>query len=162
MTTQESSGLLLYRGVGKGTDDQLEVLLGHMGGPYWAKKHEHAWSIPKGLHDDDETDHLAVAEREFAEEMGAPAPGGASIDLGFVRSGKKRITAFARAGDFDADAIVSNTFELEWPPRSGEIQTFPEIDRAAWVALADAEFYLTRGQGPFVARLRAALQREHS
>ena len=153
--TLESSGLLLYRR----TDDRIEVLLGHMGGPYWAKKHEHAWSIPKGLHDD-ETDHLAVAEREFAEEMGSEAPAGDSIELGSVRSGKKRITAFAREGDFDADAIVSNTFELEWPPRSGVMQAFPEIDRAAWIPLDEAETHLTKGQAPFVARLRDLLSEE--
>jgi len=131
-----------------------------MGGPYWANKHDHAWSIPKGLHEGDEDDHLAVAEREFAEELGAPAPDGNTVDLGSVRSGNKRITAFAREGDFNADDITSNTFSLEWPPKSGRTQLFPEIDRAAWVPLEEAEQFLTKGQGPFVERLRQVLDAE--
>jgi len=108
----ESSGLLLYRLTDRG---DVEVLIGHMGGPYWAHKNEGAWSIPKGLHEDGEHDHLDVAEREFAEEMGSPAPPGATVELGSVKSGNKRITVFARRGDFDAAAAFSNTFEMEWP-----------------------------------------------
>jgi predicted NUDIX family NTP pyrophosphohydrolase len=152
--TVESSGLLLHRINSSG---ERVVLLGHMGGPFWAKKNAGAWSIPKGLHDAGETDHLAVAEREFAEEMGSAAPTGATVDLGSVTSGNKAIRVFARQGDFDADAAHSNTFEMEWPPKSGTIQAFPEIDRAAWVLLAEARELLTKSQAPLVDRLVAAL-----
>lgn len=151
---QVSSGLLLYR---TDADRRLEVLLGHMGGPFWARKNDHAWSMPKGLHDEGETDPLFVAEREFAEEMGTIAPPGPTIELGSVRSGSKTIHGFARAGDFDADAAVSNTFEMEWPRGSGQLQSFPEMDRAAWVDLASARTLLVKGQLPFLDRLEAAL-----
>ena len=149
----ESAGLLLYRH----TTGGVEVLLGHMGGPFWAHKDDHAWSIPKGLRDDDEDDLLAVAEREFAEEMGTAPPGGSSLELGTVRSGNKKIFAFAREGDFDADAAVSNTFELEWPRGSGQVQSFPEIDRAAWLTVDQARSKLVKGQQPFLHRLVAEL-----
>lgn len=142
----QSSGLLLVRGA-------TEVLIGHMGGPFWAKKNHHSWSIPKGLHDTGETDALAVAEREFAEEMGSPAPPGESIDLGSTTSGRKTITIFARRGDFDADAAVSNTFELEWPRGSGTMIEVPEIDRAAWVGIDDARQLLVKSQAVFLDRL---------
>lgn len=154
----QSSGLLLYRRQ-TGT---VEILIGHMGGPFWARKHEHAWSIPKGIHDDGETDALAVAEREFAEELGRPAPPGESHELGSVTAGRKRITIFAREGDFDADAIVSNTFELEWPRGSGTMVAFPEIDRAAWVSLDEATSLLTKGQQKFIDLLRATLDGHQS
>lgn len=154
MTTL-SSGLLLYR---RTSDGDIEVLLGHMGGPLWKSKHEHAWSIPKGLHEEGEDDHLAVAEREFAEEMGTPAPAGPSLSLGELKARSKMITIFAREGDFDADGIVSNTFEMEWPPKSGRTQSFPEIDRAAWVRLDDTTSHLAKNQGPFIDRLRDALK----
>ena len=148
-----SVGLVLWRS----TDDgELEVLIGHMGGPFFARKHERGWSFPKGLVDDGE--HLlATAEREFAEEMGSEPPPGESVDLGAVKASGKTIQLFARRGDFDADAAESNTFELEWPRGSGTIRTFPEIDRAAWVSLDDAERLLTKGQAPFVERLRAMI-----
>ena len=149
----QSSGLLLFRRSPE--HGGLQVLLGHMGGPFWASKKEHAWSIPKGLHDVGEDDPLAVAEREFAEEMGSPAPAGRSQTLGSVRSGSKTIHAFAREGDFDADAAVSNTFEMEWPRGSGTMQTFPEMDRAAWVNIEDARTLLVKGQLPFLDRLLA-------
>jgi predicted NUDIX family NTP pyrophosphohydrolase len=145
-----SSGLLLYR---RSADGGVEVLIGHMGGPFWAGKRQHAWSVPKGLHDDGERDHLAVALREFEEEMGSPAPDGTTIDLGTVRSGRKQITVFAREGDFDVDAAASNTFPMEWPPGSGRIQEFPEIDEAAWVGLDQARLLLTKAQGEFLDRL---------
>ncbi len=128
--TVDSSGLLLYR-----TGPEPTVLIAHMGGPYWVKKTDAAWTIPKGLHEPGETDHLAVAEREFAEELGSPAPPGPSMSLGSIRSGAKKIHVFAREGDFDASDIASNTFEIEWPPRSGRRRSFPEVDRAAWVSL---------------------------
>lgn len=135
----------------------IEVLLGHMGGPIWGHKHKHSWSIPKGLHEADERDALAVAEREFEEEMGSVAPSGESIELGSVRGVYKTITIFAREGDFDAARATSNTFEMEWPPRSGQIGVFPEIDRAEWVLTPDAPLYLTKSQGPFIDRLLEAI-----
>ena len=150
-----SAGLLLYRRTPHGA---VEVLLGHMGGPFWARKHEHAWSMPKGLAESGEDDLLAVAEREFTEEMGSAAPAGETIELGSVKSGSKTIFAFAREGDFDADAAVSNRFQMEWPRGSGAFQEFPEIDRAEWVALGDATTYLTKGQAPFLEILRNQLE----
>ncbi len=146
--TVDSSGLLLYR-----TEPDRLVLIAHMGGPYWAKKNEAAWTIPKGLHEPGEADRLAVAEREFGEELGSPPPPGPTVELGSFRSGGKHLHVFARQADFDADSIVSNTFEIEWPPRSGRHQAFPEVDRAAWVSLDDARRLLVKGQVRFVDRL---------
>ena len=138
-----SAGILLHR-------PGPQVLLGHMGGPFWARKDAGAWSLPKGEHAPDE-DPLAAAVREFAEELGSPPPPGTPVPLGTVRqSGGKRLTVFALAGDLDADAVVSNTFPLEWPPRSGRVQEFPEIDRAAWFDLDDARRAVVRGQVPFL------------
>ena len=149
---KHSVGLVLHRTGPTG----VEVLLGHMGGPFFARKDEGGWSFPKGLVDEGE-DPLTTAEREFAEEMGSAAPPGDSVDLGEVKASGKSFRMFARAGDFDAVAAVSNTFEMEWPRGSGRLQSFPEIDRAAWVTLDDAERLLAKGQRPFVDRLRAAL-----
>lgn len=146
----DSAGLLLYR---VSADGRLEVLIGHMGGPFWAARHEAAWSIPKGIRDDDADELTAVAEREFNEEMGRPPPPGPDVSLGSVRASGKRIHVFAREGDFDASTAVSNTFELEWPPRSGRLREFPEIDRAEWVATTDARVRLVRSQVEFVDRL---------
>lgn len=146
----ESSGLLLYR---RNATGDVEVLIGHMGGPFWAGKHEHAWSVPKGLHDVDERDSLAVALREFEEEMGSAPPEGPTLDLGWVRSGSKRITVFARQGDFAADEAVSNTFTMEWPRGSGRMEEFPEIDEAAWKPVAEARSLLTKAQAQFLDRL---------
>jgi predicted NUDIX family NTP pyrophosphohydrolase len=124
-----------------------------MGGPFWARKDDGAWSIPKGEHGPDE-DPRAAAAREFAEELGAPLPDGPLVELGEVRlSGGKRITAFALAADFDVDRIVPGTFAMEWPPRSGRLQEFPEIDRAAWFGLDEARNKLLKGQVPFLDRL---------
>lgn len=123
-----------------------------MGGPYWAKKDERGWSIPKGLRDEGEADLIAVAEREFGEEVG-PVPDGPTVDLGEARSGKKRITVFARQGDFDPAHAESNTFTIEWPPRSGQMQDFPEIDRVDWFALDVAREKLVASQVVFVDRL---------
>jgi predicted NUDIX family NTP pyrophosphohydrolase len=149
-----SAGLLLYR---RRDDGALEVLLGHMGGPFWARKDERAWSIPKGEHPDDE-DALAAARREFAEETGTPPPDGPTLDLGEVRqSGGKRVTAWAVEGDLDPDRIESNTFELEWPPRSGRRQEFPEIDRAGWFDLEAARRKVVKGQVPLLDRLEERL-----
>jgi len=100
------------------------------------------------MHDDGEEDHVKVAERELTEEMGSPAPRGANIELGSVRSGNKTLTVFARAGDFDAEAAVSNTFEMEWPRESGNLEFFPEIDRAQWASVGQARRLLTKAQAP--------------
>jgi predicted NUDIX family NTP pyrophosphohydrolase len=149
-----SAGLLLHR---PGTDGRVELLLGHMGGPFWARKDDAAWSIPKGEHNPDE-EPSAAAIREFTEELGSPPPDGPLRELGSVRqSGGKVVSVFALAGDFDAEHIVSNEFTIEWPPRSGRQQSFPEIDRAAWFDVDTARRKLVRGQLPFVDRLMASL-----
>lgn len=148
-----SVGLLMYRHV----DGELQVLLAHMGGPFWSKKDDHAWTVPKGLQEEGDADLLAVADREFAEEMGSVAPDGDSLDLGAVRAGSKTNHVFIREGDFDADAIVSNTFETEWPPKSGRMQSFPEVDRAEWLTIAEARRKLVKGQLPFLDRLVEAV-----
>ncbi len=129
----------------------------HPGGPFWARKDAGAWSIPKGEIDGDE-EPSACARREFAEETGTTLPDGALDDLGAVKlkSGKV-VYAFAAAGDLDPATLVSNTFELEWPPRSGRMQTFPEVDRAAWFDLATAREKLNPAQAAFVDRLEALL-----
>ena len=150
MTT--SAGLLLYRV----RDGALEVLLGHMGGPFWARRDAGAWSIPKGELADGE-DALAGARREFAEELGHPAPDGEVVPLGEVRQrGGKRVVAFALEGDFDPAALDPGTFEMEWPPRSGTRQRFPEIDRVAWVGLEDARRLVVRAQAELIDRLAGA------
>jgi predicted NUDIX family NTP pyrophosphohydrolase len=147
-----SAGVLLYRR----TADGVEVLIGHMGGPFWAKKDAGGWSIPKGEYGDGE-EAFAVALREFEEEVGSPCPATELRELGEVRAGGKVLTIWAGEGDLDAAACVSNTFELEWPPRSGRIQEFPEIDRAAWVGLDEAREKLVKGQLPFLDRLAAVV-----
>ena len=146
-----SAGLLLFRRAGG-----LQVLAGHMGGPFWSAKDDHAWSIPKGIYGEDE-EPLAAARREFSEELGCPAPDGPYLELGDVRQSGKIITAWAVEGDLDESAIVSNTFELEWPPRSGRRVEFPEIDRAAWFDLDTAATKLVKAQVPLLDRLVAAI-----
>lgn len=149
MAGTRSAGLLLYRV----RDGGAQVLLAHMGGPLWARKDERAWTIPKGEYAADE-DPLAAARREFAEELGSPPPEGPCVDLGEVRqSGGKVVTAWAVEGDFDPEEAVSNTFELEWPPRSGRTQSFPEIDRVAWFDLDTARSKLVAAQAAFLDRL---------
>jgi predicted NUDIX family NTP pyrophosphohydrolase len=148
-----SAGLLLYRRGGAG----LEVLIGHMGGPFWARKDDAAWSVPKGEYGPDE-EPFDVALREFEEELGSPVPATDFVPLGEVRqSGGKVLTVWAAAGDLDAAAAHSNTFTLEWPPRSGRMEEFPEIDRAAWVTVDEARTKLVRGQVPLLDRLLTAL-----
>ncbi|TFV68883.1 NUDIX domain-containing protein [Blastococcus sp. CT_GayMR19] len=148
-----SAGLLLYRRRGAG----VEVLIGHMGGPFWARKDDAAWSVPKGEYGPGE-EPFDVALREFEEELGVPVPAEDFLPLGEVRqSGGKALTIWAAEGDLDAAAAVSNTFTLEWPPRSGRVQEFPEIDRAAWVPVDEARTKLVRGQVPLLDRLLAAL-----
>ncbi|MCV7370334.1 NUDIX hydrolase [Mycolicibacterium duvalii] len=148
-----SAGLLLYRDTG----GRLEVLIGHPGGPFWARKDDGAWSIPKGEYDIGE-DPWTVAQREFEEELGKPAPAGPRIDLGELRQPSGKVTtAFAVHGDLDLDGTVSNTFTLEWPRGSGRLTEFPEIDRAQWYDLAAARVKLLKGQRPLLDRLLAAL-----
>ena len=148
-----SAGLLLYRD----GPDGVEVLLGHMGGPFWARKDARAWSVPKGEHGPDDDPH-AAAVREFTEEIGRPPPPGPDLPLGTVRqSGGKSVTVWARRGDLDATTISSNTFEIEWPPRSGRRQSFPELDRARWCTLDEARGLLVAAQVELVDRLQAAL-----
>jgi predicted NUDIX family NTP pyrophosphohydrolase len=150
---KRAAGLLLHRGRAAA----LEVLLVHPGGPFWAHRDSGAWSIPKGEHDDGE-DALDAARREFAEETGLPPPDGPFNDLGTAsqRSGKL-IRAWAVEGDLDASAVASNTFELEWPPRSGTVRSFPEVDRAGWFDLPTAREKIVGGQRPLLDALIALL-----
>jgi predicted NUDIX family NTP pyrophosphohydrolase len=138
----------MYRGSGP----SLEILLVHPGGPFWAKKDLGAWSIPKGEYAGDE-DPLAVAQREFAEETGTQ-PRGIFRPLGEgMQAGGKRVSAWAVEGDFDPATLVSNSFETEWPPRSGRKRSFPEVDRAEWFSPGQARQKILAGQRPFVDRL---------
>jgi predicted NUDIX family NTP pyrophosphohydrolase len=144
-----SAGILLWRR----TDGGPEVLLGHMGGPFWAKKDDGAWSIPKGEYEAGE-EPFAVALREFEEELGTAVPASDFVPLGELRTtSSKVLTVWAAEGDLDASATVSNTFEIEWPPRSGRFQEFPEIDRAAWFPIEVARTKLVKGQVGFLDRL---------
>jgi predicted NUDIX family NTP pyrophosphohydrolase len=147
---RRSAGILLHRPGAAGP----EVLLVHPGGPFWAKKDAGAWSIPKGEYDDAE-DPLACARREFAEELGTPPPDGAEpVALGEVRQkGGKVVAAWALEGDLDTDTIESNTFTMEWPPRSGTMREFPEVDRAGWFALDAAREKILPAQAPLLDRL---------
>ena len=149
-----SAGLLLYRRTG---DGGIEVWIAHMGGPFWARKDERAWSIPKGEYLDGE-DPLAAARREFAEEMGSPAPDADYRLLGeFRQPSRKIVTVYAAEAEFQPEQIVSNTFPLEWPKGSGRIIDVPEIDRAEWVAEAAARSRLVAGQVPVLDALRSRL-----
>jgi predicted NUDIX family NTP pyrophosphohydrolase len=149
-----SAGLLLFRTVG----GEVEVLLVHPGGPFWAKRDLGAWSIPKGEYPEDE-DPLSAARREFAEELGSPPPDGEAIDLGEVRQkGGKVVGAWAVAGDLDASDITSNTFTMPWPPRSGRTQEFPEVDRAQWFGLDEARERINPAQAALLDRLSEAVE----
>lgn len=149
-----SAGILAFRRTATG----VEVLVAHPGGPMWARRDDGAWTIPKGLVDDGETDLLAVARREFAEETGHPAPDGPYLDLGEVRlrSGKV-VRAWGAEGDLDAATARSNEFDLEWPVGSGRIVRVPEIDRVAWMAPGDARRALNPIQAELVDRLLGAI-----
>jgi predicted NUDIX family NTP pyrophosphohydrolase len=150
---RRSAGILLYRVVGDGADGRVDVLLGHMGGPFWVRKDAGAWTIPKGEHEPDE-DPLAAACREFAEETGVSLPASGLLDLGEVRqSGGKVVRAWAVEGDLDAATLASNTFEMEWPPKSGVSATFPELDRFAWFDVDTARSKLIAAQAEFLDRL---------
>ena len=139
-----SAGILLYRRM-----PRLEVFLGKMGGPFWARKDSAAWSIPKGLYLPGDEEPLPAALREFAEEIGAPAPEVDYVLLGeFRQPSGKRLTVFA--GEGDAQFVGSNTFEVEWPPRSGRLQAFPEIETAEWFDLETARVKLVKGQLPIL------------
>ena len=148
-----SAGILLWRL----RDGTLEVLLAHNGGPYWAKKDHGHWTIPKGEAEPGE-ELPAVARREFAEETGHVLPDGPRIDLGEIRQKSgKLVLGWAVEGDLDPATAVSNTYEVEWPPRSGRMQSFPEIDRVEWFGLDEARARLKAAQVPFLDRLEAAL-----
>jgi predicted NUDIX family NTP pyrophosphohydrolase len=148
-----SAGVLLFR-----RTEGLEVLLGHMGGPFWARKDEGAWTIPKGEPSPGE-DPWTTARREFAEELGVPVPAGEPLPLGDVRqSGGKVVTAWALEGDLDVSSISSNLVEMAWPPRSGRTLMVPELDRAAWLAPDEARRLVVTAQAAFVDRLEEALR----
>jgi predicted NUDIX family NTP pyrophosphohydrolase len=146
-----SAGLLLYRRTDAGG---LEVMLGHMGGPYWARKDVAAWSIPKGACERGESG-IETARREFEEEIGQPAPDGEAVALGEVRQsgGRKIVEAWAIEGDLDVAEIESTPFEMEWPPRSGQLREFPEFDRAAWFGVDAARERVVKAQAAFLDRL---------
>ncbi len=147
-----SAGLLVFR---RGTGGDPEVLLVHPGGPFWSRRDAGAWSIPKGEVEAGEQP-AAAAEREFVEELGRPAPAGTRTDLGEItQAGGKRVRAWAVEGAFDDTDITSSRFELEWPPRSGRRQSFPEVDRAAWFSLVDARQKLVAAQSALLDRLPA-------
>jgi predicted NUDIX family NTP pyrophosphohydrolase len=148
--SRRSAGILLHRE----RDGERQVLLVHPGGPFWERKDAGAWSIPKGEYEDGD-DPVECARREFEEELGTPLPSATELrELGAVRlrSGKQ-VTAYAAEGDLDADAITSNTFTMEWPPRSGIIREFPEVDRAGWFGLDEAREKLNPAQAQLLDRL---------
>jgi predicted NUDIX family NTP pyrophosphohydrolase len=148
-----SAGILLWRRRG----DRLEVLLAHMGGPHWVNKDLGHWTIPKGEVEEGE-ELVAVARRELAEETGYELPDTPLIDLGEIRQKSgKLVLAWAAQGDLDAATAVSNTYQMEWPPRSGRVETFPEIDRVEWFKLKEARRKLKAAQVPFLDRLQAAI-----
>lgn len=154
---RQSAGLLLFRRGRQG----WEVLLAHPGGPFWQRKDQGAWTIPKGEIADDE-DELEAARREFAEETGH-TPTGDALPLGSARQkGGKVVHAWAIEEDWDPRALVSNTFRMKWPPRSGETAEFPEIDRASWMTLAEARTRILEAQAVILDRLEEALGRRHA
>jgi predicted NUDIX family NTP pyrophosphohydrolase len=153
---KKSAGLLLFREVA----DRLEVLLVHPGGPFWARKDQGAWSIPKGEFEEGE-EPLSAAKREFEEETGF-APDGAVIPLEPLRQPSgKLIYAWAMQHDLDPARVRSNTFSMEWPPKSGRYQEFPEVDRAAWFSVEEARGKILKGQAVFLAQLQEKLEGRH-
>ncbi|MER6012511.1 NUDIX domain-containing protein [Streptomyces bluensis] len=148
-TARRSAGLLLYRRAAGG----LEVLLGHMGGPFFARRDAGAWTVPKGEYEPDEPARDA-ARREFQEELGVPPPDGEAVPLGEVRqTGGKVVTAWAVEADLDPATVVPGTFRMEWPPRSGRVQEFPELDRVEWLGLDRAREVIVKAQTVFLDRL---------
>jgi predicted NUDIX family NTP pyrophosphohydrolase len=153
-----SAGLLLYRISPEGA---VEVLIAHPGGPFWARKDDAAWSVPKGEYLPDE-DALVAAYREFEEEVGLAPPGGRVVFLGERRQpGGKRVSVWGLEGDLDMADAVSNTFELEWPRGSGQLREFPEVDRVEWVSVDQARRKLVKGQTPFLDVLLEAVAPGH-
>lgn len=149
MTPRRSAGLLLYRRAAGG----LEVLLGHMGGPFFARRNAGAWTVPKGEYEPAEPAWEA-ARREFQEELGLPPPDGEAVPLGEVRqTGGKVVTAWAVEADLDPESVVPGTFRMEWPPRSGRVQEFPELDRVEWLGLERAREVIIKAQAVFLDRL---------
>jgi predicted NUDIX family NTP pyrophosphohydrolase len=153
---KKSAGLLMYRRRG----DVLEVFLVHFGGPYWAKKDEGSWTIPKG--EFTQEDGLQAAIREFIEETGFAPEGQFSELTPVVQTNAKVVYAWAFEGDCDAARLRSNTFALEWPPGSGMVQRFPEVDRGAWFTLAEARQKILRGQLPLLEQVEALVRAETS
>lgn len=152
--TKQSAGILLYRK----KEDSVEVLLVHPGGPFWARKNDYAWSIPKGEYQDGE-DPFTAAKREFQEEIGQPAPDLRYEELGSIKQpGGKIVTAWSAERDLGEVTVSSNTFTIEWPPKSGQRQEFPEVDRAKWFDFSTASRKLHPGQNEFLARLAEKLQ----
>ncbi|MEU2509551.1 NUDIX domain-containing protein [Streptomyces sp. NPDC007863] len=152
MTVRRSAGLLVFRRTGA-EDGAVEVLIGHMGGPFWARREQAAWSVPKGEYGPEEAPEEA-ARREFREELGLPVPEGEWLALGEVRqSGGKTVTVWAVEGDLDPAAVVPGTFSMEWPPRSGVLAEFPELDRVGWFTAREAAPLLVTGQREFLERL---------
>jgi predicted NUDIX family NTP pyrophosphohydrolase len=149
---KQSAGILLYRR----KNEQLEVLLVHPGGPFWTKKDRGAWSIPKGEYEGEEA--LAAAKREFEEETGFPIEGETLALSRQKQKGGKLVDAWAVEGDFNPDKLSSNTFEMEWPPKSGQRQRFPEIDKAGWFAVETALEKINPGQAAFIHELVDRLQ----
>ena len=150
----QSAGLLLFRQ----RDKKVQVLLAHPGGPFWSRKDQGVWTIPKGLIGPSES-LLSAAQREFAEETGY-RPGGEAIPLGSAKQpGGKVVHVWAIEGDWDPVDLQSNTFEMEWPPRSGRRQSFPEIDRASWFGIAEARLKILKGQAVFLDYLLETLGR---
>lgn len=156
MPKKRSAGLVLFREV----SGELEVLLVHPGGPFWADKDDGAWSIPKGEFEDGE-DPLQAARREFEEETGASPPASGLLPLHAVRQPSgKTVHAWAASGEFDVAALKSNMFSMEWPPKSGERREFAEVDRAAWLPVEVAKRKILKGQVPFLTELEAHLGRK--
>ena len=147
--SKRSAGILLYkRGAG-----ELLVLLAHPGGPFWQKRDLGAWTIPKGEFESGEVSAEDAARREFREELGTDAIGPLKPLGEVTQKGGKHVTAFALEGDFDVTTLRSNTFEIEWPPRSGRLAAFPEIDKVEWMTLAKARKKILPGQAPLLDRL---------
>lgn len=155
MSAKRSAGILLFRQV----ENRLEVLLVHPGGPFWSKKDDGAWFVPKGELEADE-EPLAAALREFREELGSDPPSGEPLALGSVKNKSgKLIQVWALEGELDVRSLKSNTFSLEWPPRSGQMREFPEVDRASFFCLAEAERKIHTAELPFLERLAALCAR---
>ncbi|WP_033214053.1 NUDIX domain-containing protein [Streptomyces virginiae] len=158
MTHKRSAGLLLFRRTGPEAESRVEVLLGHMGGPLWAGREAGGWAIPKGEYGPEETPRDA-ARREFTEEIGLPPPEGTYLPLGEVRlTSGKLVTIWAVEADLDPALMVPGTFSMEWPPHSGNVQDFPELDKVAWFAPTLAQNMLIPSQLPFLERLLGLLK----